>query len=122
MMGGGWDRIYVADFAQQQSMSLAAGILVPWNATNMNHPLALSVENQDNVELAKLGLNFNAGRPPTIGQAESQRIVLAFQLQLQLPGPGTFVVKAFIRDHESKRVVFDAQMLPTLPTAASPTR
>jgi hypothetical protein len=117
MMGGGWDRIWVTDFAQPQRISLAVGILVPWNATNVSHSLAIRIETQDGNELAALGLNFNAGRPPTIGQAESQRVVLAFELVLALPAPGTYAIKAFVDNEESKRVVFYAQSLPQPPTA-----
>ena len=117
VMGGGWDRMYVPDFSQQQSISIATGILVPWNATNNNHSLAIRLETQDANELAALSLNFKAGRPPLLGQAESQRVVLAFQLAIRLPGPGTYVVKALINNEESKKAIFYAQMLPTPPTA-----
>src|SRR3990172_4325763 len=96
VMGGAWDRMYVPDFSQQQSISIATGILVPWNATNNNHSLAIRLETQDANELAALSLNFKAGRPPLLGQAESQRVVLAFQFAIRLPGPGTYVVKALI--------------------------
>ncbi|MCL4370384.1 MAG: hypothetical protein M1380_05700 [Chloroflexi bacterium] len=120
MMGGGWDRISVADFSQPQTLSLAMGILVPWNATNTNHNLAVRIETQDATELVAMGLSFNAGRPPTLRPAESQRLVLAFQLALTLPAPGTYVVSALIGDHECKRVVFYALMLPTIPTAVIP--
>ncbi|MBI2908310.1 MAG: hypothetical protein HYX92_11735 [Chloroflexi bacterium] len=120
MMGGGWDRLYVPDFAQHQSISIATGILVPWNATNRTHSLALRVETQDATELAALGLNFNAGRPPLLGQGESQRVVLAFQLSIRLPAPGTYVVKALVNDAESKRTVFHAQALPKPPATMAP--
>lgn len=119
MMGGGWDRLYVVDFGTPQSISVAMGILVPWNATNVNHSLAIRVQTADANELVGLGLNFNTGRPPTLGQAESQRIVLAFQLAIRLPGPGTYEIRALINDSESKKAVFYANLLPT-PTAAVP--
>lgn len=120
MMGGGWDRLWVVDFAQPQSISIATAILVPWNATNQMHSLAIRIETQDANELAALGLNFNTGRPPILGAAESQRIVLAFQLAIVLPAPGTYVIKAFINDQESKKTLFYAQPLPAPPTAIVP--
>ena len=120
MMGGGWDRMWVADFAQPQSISMALGILVPWNATNQLHKLMIRVESQDAIELATLGLNFNTGRPPTLGQAESQRITLAFQAAIPLPGPGAYVIKALINDVESKQTVFYVQPLPTPPVVVTP--
>ena len=120
MMGGGWDRMWVADFAQPQSISMAIGILVPWNATNQPHHLTIRMESQDAIELATLGLNFNAGRPATLGQAESQRITLAFQAAIPLPGPGTYVIKALINDVESKQTVFYVQTLPTPPIVITP--
>ena len=120
MMGGGWDRISVADFSQPQTLSLAMGILVPWNATNVNHNLAIRIETQDANELAAIALSFNAGRPPNMRPAESQRLVLAFHLALTLPAPGTYVVRALIGDRECQRVVFYALMLPAIPTAVVP--
>ena len=119
MMGGGWDHLYVVDFGQAQSVSFGMGILIPWNATNVNHSLAIKVEGQDGNELATLSLNFNTGRPPTLGQCESQKVVLAFQLGLNLPGPGTYVIKAFINNTEKGKAVFYANLLPA-PTAAVP--
>lgn len=120
MMGGGWDRLLVADFTQAQPISIGMGIMVPWNATNMGHTLVVRVESQDGTELAMLTLGFNAGRPPTLGQGESQKIVLAFQIGLLLPGPGAYVIRAFIDDHErSGRTVFYANLLPG-PRAVSP--
>ena len=119
MMGGGWDRLSVPDFTQPQSISVAIGILVPWNATNQTHSLAVRVETQDAEELAAMGLNFTTGRPPILGQAESQRVILAFQLAIRLPGPGTYVVKALINDRESKTAVFYSALSPQQPTAGA---
>jgi hypothetical protein len=120
MMGGGWDRLYLAEFGQPQPISIGIGILVPWLATNMNHNLAIRIDNQDGGEIASLTLSFNTGRPPILGQAETQRIVLAFQLAPQLPAPGSYQVKSFINDQESKTVVFYANQLPTPPTTIRP--
>lgn len=120
MMGGAWDRMWVADFAQQQFLSIATGIVVPWNATNQPHKLTIRVETQDANEIATLSLNFNAGRPPFLGHAESQRIPLAFQLAIRLPEPGAYVIKAFIDDYESNKTVFYVQLLPTPPVMAPP--
>ncbi len=119
MMGGGWDRLYMADFSQPHPISVGIGILVPWHATNADHKLAMRVETQDGAELATLSLDFKAGRPPTLGQAELQRIVLAFQLALKLPGPGAYVIKAFVNDEQSKEAVFYAQLVHT-PTGLVP--
>lgn len=114
MMGGGWDHLYLAEFGQQQPISLGVGILVPWNATNQAHGLAVRVETEDGAELISAQLNFTAGRPPTLKPGQSQRVVLAFQLPVKLAALGTYVVKALINDNDQgrKEVVFYADMLP----------
>ncbi|MBI4317412.1 MAG: hypothetical protein HY675_02890 [Chloroflexi bacterium] len=119
MMGGGWDRLFVVDFGQPRSISVGVGILIPWNATNVNHTLSIRAETQDGDELAALTLNFKVGRPSVLGQGESQRIPLGLELPTRLPGPGTYVIKAFIDDIEQKHVVFYATLIPA-PTAKMP--
>jgi hypothetical protein len=117
MMGGGWDRIQVPDFSSPQSISLAIGVLVPWNATNRNYNLKIRIESEDATELAAMEMTLNTGRPPNLGLAESQRVVLAFNLQLKIPSPGTYVINGFIDDGLLKRVVFYARPLPSIPRA-----
>ncbi len=113
MMGGGWDRLYVVDFAQPQRISIGLAIIVPWNATNANHTLSIRAETQDGSELAAFTLTFKAGRSPELGQGDAQRIPLGLELLAPLPGPGTYVIKAFIHDQEEGRVVFHA--MPVTP-------
>ena len=117
MMGGGWDRLYVPDFAQPQSISIAVGILVPWNATNQNHSLTGRIEDDDGQEITNWSLSFNAGRPPLLVTGQQQRVILAFQVAIILPGLGTYAVIALINDNESKRAAFYAQLLPPPPVA-----
>lgn len=109
MMGGGWDRLYVVDFTRPHALSIAVGVLVPWSATNREHRLAIRIESQDNDELANLALGFNAGRPTQLKNAQSQRVLLAFQAEMVIRGPGTYLVRAIIDEHESKSIEFHAE-------------
>ncbi|MEX2081352.1 MAG: hypothetical protein WEC33_07020, partial [Dehalococcoidia bacterium] len=96
MMGGGWDRIWVPDFAKPHPLSIAVGVVVPWSATNEKHSLSVRVEANDGQELATYAVQFTTGRPPFLREAQSQRIILSFHGELTLPSPGTYAVRGII--------------------------
>jgi hypothetical protein len=112
LMGGGWDRLRIPDFSQPHRLSLAVGVLVPWNATNQQHNLNLRVEGEDGQLLLEIALPILAGRPPTLRSGESQRLVFAINGPLQLPGPGTFAIRALLNGEEARRTVFHAEAAP----------
>ncbi len=77
-MGGAWDRMFVPDVKNPTTISFAAVILVPWNATNQQHSVNLSVEDTDGHNVGfTIEVGFNAGRPPWPAQGEAQRVVIA---------------------------------------------
>jgi hypothetical protein len=108
MMGGAWDRMWVQDIGQASPLSFAIGILVPWNATNTPHQLALWLEDHDGASVGfRAELEFAAGRPPTAEQGETQRVVLALpSVPITFSVYGMHVVKATIDGDTKKRVEF----------------
>ena len=112
MMGGGWDRLYLRDFTKPHSFSIAIGILVPWNATNQEHRLAVRIEDQDTVELRTAQLGFNAGRPPMLRDAQSQRVLLALQVETTFPAAGTYIVKGIVDDVAATKTEFHIEQKP----------
>lgn len=101
MMGGAWDRMWVGDFAQPQNVSFAVGIMIPWNATHEEHRLSMLVVDDRENEIANVQVGFRAGTPPQMKKAETQKVLLAFNIQPQLKGPGTYKVRAMVNDDDS---------------------
>ena len=111
LMGGGWDSRQVQDFAQPVPITIAAAVMVPWNATNQRHQLRLRVEDADGHQLAEVKVEFTTGRPPQLSVGMLQRVPLAFQqIPIRLPGPGVYVIVAEINGRDDKRIVFTAAL------------
>jgi hypothetical protein len=109
MMGGGWDRIFVADFDQPVVISFAVSVLVPWNATNIRHAIELAIEDIDRKRPVDFGVSasFVTGRPPFISEGERQRTLLAIPGALvKFPGPGPYQAVAKIVGGQERRVEF----------------
>ena len=103
MMGGGWDRLTILDFAQPVGINLAIGVLVPWNDTNEPLPLTIWIEDQDfNKITPELTAMVSVGRPPNAVKGQTFRAIIAVQNAWKLPGPGTYLVKVTVP--EGKRI------------------
>jgi hypothetical protein len=110
MLGGAFDRFFVADFSNPVSFCLALGVLVPWTATNQPHTVEVTLQNADGQVLEpKLGVAFNVGRPAMADQGQSFRALVAVRGAFKFPGPGAYVVEASLPGADRKRAVFYAQ-------------
>ncbi len=109
LMGGAWDRNFVQDFQQPVPISFAVGILVPWNATNQQHTVEITIEDADGRQPVEFNLRagFVAGRPPTAIQGETQRVTLAVPVvPVKFPNPGTYRAVARVLGADERRVEF----------------
>jgi len=124
LMGGAWDRMWVADFAQPQSVSFAVGLLVPWSATHEEHRLSIRITGDDETEVANVQVGFRAGASAQMQRTESQRVAMAFQVQPKLQRPGTYMVRAMIDDDSSptnaRETVFYVNQRPALTLQLKP--
>lgn len=110
MMGGGWERLFVNDFAEAITVNLAIGILVPWSETNKNHPVIISLEHEDGTKVASdFQMAVNVGRPPTSVPGQSFRAIITVEAKWRLPGPSAYRVIAEIPGVTSKRTAFYAE-------------
>lgn len=118
MIGGGWDRLTIGDLKKPAHLSIALGVLVPWNATNDPHPVTLRYEDADGRTVqGPIGLTLQVGRPPLAVRGQSFRAMVVVQHDLVLPGPGTYVVVATLANGDEKRTVLyvhAAQARPAL--------
>ena len=112
LMGGGWDRLNInKDFPVDQRCAIAVAIKIPWNDTNAKHVFEIEVLGEDqNTEepksIAKIGGQFEVGRPAGIPAGQDQRIQMAIDMGLRLDSPGTKTVIARIDGNELKRLLF----------------
>jgi hypothetical protein len=108
-MGGAWDRLGVREFSQPVAFSIAIGVLVPWNETNIEHPLTVHIEHEDGSKVEpQVQARINMGRPPVAVPGQSLRALLAINGAWLLPKPDTYTVVATLAGRSTKRVVFHA--------------
>ncbi len=107
LMGGGWDRLSIADYPKSHAMGLAMSIRVPWNQTNERHSFEIEITSEDGKSIAKAGGTFEVGRAAGTVPGQDQRVQFAVNAIMQLAGPGTFVVLARLDDEEKQRVTFN---------------
>lgn len=115
LMGGGWDRIPLNKDAPQH-FAIAVSIKVPWDETNRRHTFEMEVLSEDqNTEdvkrIAKIGGQFEVGRPVGIPAGQEQRIQLALDIGLKFDSPGTKRIVASLDGTVSKELHFD--VVPT---------
>ncbi len=116
MMGGAWDRIFVADFSQPVEINLAVGVLVPWAETNEDHMLTITLEDADGNTLnPPVQLNVNMGRPADAIRGQLFRAVAALNGRFLLAGPGTHRFVARLDNGQAKAVTLYAHPAPTPP-------
>lgn len=109
MMGGGFDRLLVADFEQPVEFSIAVGVLVPWTAANVQHQLAVTLQHEDGRPVQPpLEIGVNVGRPPIAIPGQAFRTMIAIQGMFKLLGAGAYCVGAQINDQPAQRAVFYA--------------
>jgi hypothetical protein len=118
MMGGGWDAIGVHGPEQHSQFNAAIAILVPWNATNVEHACAVRVEDADGAALLSLSFTVMTGRPPGLPEGAAQRVMVALPISTPFPKPGLHAVVATMGDQE-KRVPFFVRALPPPVTGLS---
>ncbi len=116
LMGGAWDRLVLTDFSQPQRLSLALGILVPWNSADEQFHLTLAIENEDGQVLQTFDANVVQGRPSTAVPGQSFRALLALNGGMVIPSPGTYRVVARLSNGHQKTTTFHVSALLPGPT------
>ena len=112
MMGGVWDQIGVIDFSKPVLFSIALGILIPWNATNIDHKLHVHLLDEDGNQLFGVEGGFKTGRPPQLAPGSAQHSVLALNISPVLPATGTYRVEATINEAATRTTSFYAFQAP----------
>jgi hypothetical protein len=108
LMGGAWETIHVARFDVPVALSVAVSVQVPWNATNQQHAVSVSVQTADGEVLTAEERQVMVGRPAHVEPGTSQRTLLVLEMSVDLPRPDRYVVVAAIGETPQARVSFSA--------------
>jgi len=102
LMGGGWDVLTVnSDFPVDQVIGIAASYSIPWGDTNQPHLAEINIIDEDgNASMAKIGHQFEVGRPPGIPAGSSQRTQMAGTIVLRISHPGNYSIRSQIDGEE----------------------
>jgi hypothetical protein len=119
MMGGGWDTMKVASIDIPHKLSFACGISVPWNATDEDHTLAVTIEDTDGQQVAPpLSVTFKTGRSPNLERGAATRIPFAVKAEIKFPAFGAYVLTGRVDDREDGTRRMPFFMRPIDPSAA----
>jgi hypothetical protein len=108
LMGGAWETIHIARFDVPVTLTIAVSVQVPWNATNRQYALGVSVLTADGAMLARQDRQLMTGRPAHVEPGTSQRTLFVLSLPVELPKPDRYVVVATIDEIALARVSFRA--------------
>jgi len=109
MMGGGFERLFVANFEVGANFDIALGVLVPWTAANEEHRLVIAIQHEDGRPIEDpIEIGMNVGRPPHAIPGQAFRSIIAIHGVFKFPGPGAYCVSATIGSQPSRRAVFYA--------------
>ena len=98
MMGGGWDRLWLATMPGEHHFSVGVSVIIPWMATNSEHRLQILITDETETEVASAQVLFNAGTSAIMKRGEIQKVLAAFNLGVTFPKIGTYTVRAMVDD------------------------
>jgi hypothetical protein len=111
VLGGGWNRLRVAELpARAPAMALAIRVIVPWHDTNQPIPLVVHLEDPDGQRLLAEPprLDLRVGRPSGLEPGSDQVIPVAISLAgFPLKVAGTHAFVALLGNEELARTTFD---------------
>ena len=91
LMGGGWDRLVVPTFGQPLSISLAAGIMVPWAMVGGDITATVKLEREDGTPVPQdLTITVNATMVAQSPVGRPLRVIVAGAGAWAIPGPGFY--------------------------------
>jgi hypothetical protein len=97
VMGGAWDRLFLANLDQPVPIFVAFCAVVPYTETDDDHKLTITISDADGSAIAPaLTVGFKTGRPPQLERGGSQRLPFAVEAVLKFPAYAAYAVKASI--------------------------
>jgi hypothetical protein len=107
IMGGMITNFFITQEPAPVSFAIALAVEVPWNAANEKIDIAVTFEDSDGQEIARVAFGLTVGRPPNLRPGTTQVVPFALQqITLVLPKVGEYVARSLIDGAEDRRVPF----------------
>ena len=120
LQGGGWHTMTATSFPHTRSVAVAAGLRVPWAATNQRYNVSITVKDEDAQTVAmRADAQLETGRPAGFPAGSDQLVQLALNGVVKFDQPGSYVISAEVDGEIRKRRVF---RVVTAPGIAAPRR
>lgn len=92
MVGGGFDRVAVAEVPGTVVYDVALGFMVGYAETNEAHEFSLAMEDADgNIALGPISGRVEVGRPPGMIAGQEQRVIIVIRGPFPVAAEGTFL-------------------------------
>jgi hypothetical protein len=92
LMGGGRDVFPADTLPAMVRISLAVGVRINWDETNLAHDIVATVDDEDGKQLVKIQAGVNVGRPAGLPPGSSQLAQFASVIPLRVESYGGFRV------------------------------
>lgn len=99
VLGGGWDRLFVAKFPTEHTVSLAVKLAIPFQDTNERLPLRMEVLGEDGQPVVPepLSAEVEAGRPAGFRANDFIPFFIPIQTKLTIARPGLIVFRLYVQ-------------------------
>lgn len=92
LVGGGWDTTYAAEAPTVAKIAVALGVRVPWNETDRNIPVRMTVEDDDGEVFVSMDGGVSVGRPEGLVPGSAQLTQMAANVAFTAPRFGGYRV------------------------------
>ena len=119
LTGGGWDRLTLASLpSRHPHLSIAISIRVPWQSTNGEHNLSVTLEDEDGGGvLPPFESRFEVGRPAGVRRGSDITVLLALSMNnIEFKEEGAYVFVLKINGSEEARAPITVIKAPTAPS------
>jgi hypothetical protein len=109
MLGGGWDQRAAPAYPAPCQMGIAIGLSVPWDETNQNHSISISIRDADGTPvIPTIQGQVEVGRPPGLRLGINQRAMMAINAGFALPRPARYELCVALPNGVERCVAFEA--------------
>ena len=108
IMGGGWERITLAELPVARTMGLAISVVIPLDMTRPDHRLELSIEGPDDPQIISSStIGFARESPP---QHKRGRAIFGIEITAGLRAPGAHRLIAILDDGARREAEFTVEV------------
>ena len=102
ILGGGWDRLILSNFGQEQVINLVLKLLIPWMDTNQRLPFKLDIVDENGIPALPepIGGQLEVGRPSGYTADEAIPFMVPIGVKLLFDRPKRLIFTLYVNDAE----------------------